>query len=136
MRAEHTARRIATDQSGPVLVDHFVSSARKASSSAPSRRALRSALSDRKSLFPSAATRVFGGPPGRAAVMEQVYVLDAVTDEATNAPGSFLRCSRLGRRWRAIWVAKCTLGRVRLIWGGFNYRKVDGPDYAMGGIIV
>lgn len=29
MRAEHTARRIATDQSGLVLVDHFASSARK-----------------------------------------------------------------------------------------------------------
>ena len=35
MRAEHTARRIATDQSGPVFVDHFASSARKASPSAP-----------------------------------------------------------------------------------------------------
>lgn len=42
MRAEHTARRIATDQSGPVVVDHFASSARKASPAAP----LPSVLSD------------------------------------------------------------------------------------------
>lgn len=56
MSAEHTARRIATDQSGPLLVDHFASSARKASPSVCLRGQF-FGLSDHTTTIPSTARR-------------------------------------------------------------------------------